>query len=71
MNSKITVTSLEVGRLTVTASAVMLLLASQASWAQDDKGDKDTASAVFQTVQINSKRVKSTTALSAQDIQAP
>ena len=70
-NSKKTVTSLELCRLSVTASAVMLLLASQASWAQDDKSDKDTANAVFQTVQINSKRVKSTTALSAQDIQAP
>ena len=70
-NSKKTVTSLELGRLSVTASAVMLLLASQASWSQDDKSDKDNANAVFQTVQINSKRVKSTTALSAQDIQAP
>ena len=61
----------QLGRLTVTASAVVMLLASHSSWAQEVKNEKDASTAVFQTVEINSKRVKSTTALSSQDIQAP
>ncbi len=62
---------LELGRLTVTASAVLIMLSTQSVSAQEDKSQTEASTAVFQTVEINSKRVKSTTALSAQDIQAP
>ena len=70
-NCKSNSISSQLGQLTLVASAVVMLCATQSTWAQESKDDNQATSTVFQTVEINTKRVKSTTALSAQDIQAP
>lgn len=60
-----------VGILSLTASAVLMLCASLEALAQENKDENLSISTVFQTVEIKARHVKSTTSLSAQDIQAP